>query len=101
MQNKFELSSEKKKVTMEDATLFGKLLSDKRNIIKKTAEEITLEFDEMNPSTVFAWEKGISFPDKEKLPVIAKAYGIELEELIRVFKISKEAREIEKNVKKR
>lgn len=100
MENKFGLSPEKKKVTMEDVTLFGKLLFDKRNIIKKTAKEIASEFSSINESSILAWEKGTSFPEEEKLPVIAKAYGIELEELIRVFKISKEARRIEINVRR-
>ena len=81
-------------VSLEDVQLFGKLLFDRRNSQGKSMSELARQIGVI-PARVSAWEQADSFPDSEKLSLIAQAYGIDLEELKNAFKISKKAREME------
>ena len=85
---------EKLEVSLEDVELFGKLLFDRRNNQGKSMSELARQIGVI-PARVSAWEQADSFPDSEKLSLIAQAYGIDLEELKNAFKISKKAREME------
>jgi hypothetical protein len=100
MRNQFEpLPSVEEKLSAfrEKLEAFGRLLSKRRSIIGKSARQVSLELGfGANSATVSTWENGTTFPEEERLPEIAKVYGTELEELRRVFEISKEARELEK-----
>jgi hypothetical protein len=49
-----------------------------------------------NHASIEAIEMGESFPKEEKLAVIARAYDLNLEEVTQAFNISKEARNKEK-----
>jgi transcriptional regulator with XRE-family HTH domain len=99
MENKFESRPLVNNGGMENIDLFGKFLSERRNIINKSAKEISLDLG-VSYRIVFKWESGTIFPSEEKLPDIARVYGIELEELLNAFKISKEARQQEKDSRK-
>ncbi|MDO8686840.1 MAG: hypothetical protein Q7K11_01360 [Candidatus Berkelbacteria bacterium] len=99
MENKLNVSP-LPKVRIEDVTLFGKLLSKSRSALGKNITEIVSETALATVPATRRWEQGDAFPEEDKLPAIAEAYSINLEELIRVLKISKEAREMEKNVRK-
>lgn len=104
MENKFEFNPAKIKVNMEDVTLLGKFLTEKRLLLnkqkstEKLLKQIVSEID-VNVSTLLHWETGEVIPSEDKLPRIAQVYGIDLEELKKVFEISKAARQREKDAR--
>lgn len=82
---------------------FGRFLSARRFQINETRKQIASECGVFG-STIESWENGRSFPDREKLPIIAKAYELDLAELTEKWKITDITREAEMkkrhNVKK-
>lgn len=94
----------KKRIDMNDKFLFGQFLKDRK--VEKKHTQLALEIG-VTDSTITAWEEGVSFPGKknkdgiqieEILPKIARAYDVDLEELTKFYKISRDVREEEKNV---
>ncbi len=99
--NSLNKAPEKKKVTVEDRTLFGDKLKEARNRLEKsTKKNVALKLG-VDTTSINFWETGETFPDESRLPDIAQAYNIDLNELTGAFKISKEARELEKNSRKK
>lgn len=88
------------KIEVEGVLLFGRFLTTLRKALSKTYKQIFSELG-LSKMTILKWESGENFPAKDKLPAIAAAYGADLEELIKVFEISKQAREKEKSGRSR
>lgn len=105
MENKFEFGAARPKVDVKDDILLGKflnekrLLSNKENGNEKLLKQIVSQIG-VNISTLLHWETGEVLPSEDKLPLIAQVYGIDLEELKKVFDISHRAREKQKEVGK-
>ena len=93
----------------ESAPLFGKinqeiehgalLLNRRTKTIKPKTREKMGEACGVKGALIDKWEKGESFPPEDKLSIIAEAYGITIDELTRVFKLSKSLREQEKMIR--
>jgi len=79
----------------KDTKLFGEFLSKARNALSKNRAYIVSVLH-TSKAIPFNWEEGVIFPEEDKLPAIAEAYQVSLEELTKVYKISKVAREEEK-----
>ena len=94
-----KIITEEKKVKMEDVLVFGQKLTEAREKINKRHKAIAQEIG-VNPGTPYHWEKGEEFPDENKLPKIAQAYGIDLEKLTEIFILSRAARELEKEARR-
>ena len=94
-----KLDSKDDKVRMEDVTLFAELLEKSRGLIGKARRQISRELG-VDVSMIDSWERSITSPSENRLPAIAKAYGIPLEEVQRDLNVSKAARQMEKDLRK-
>jgi transcriptional regulator with XRE-family HTH domain len=90
----------------EEKWLFARLLLSSREALKKTRLKIANEINLKVPAaqikipTIQGWEGGKPFPvfpDEKMLEAISQVYGIDKEELKRVFTISTLARDKEKS----
>ncbi len=92
LQNKPEVEA-----TIRDVSVFGDfLMAAKSNLSgAEKANQIGV-----SRGLIIRWEAGESFPGEDKLPKIAEVYGVDLGELEHKFRISKKARELEKESKK-
>src|SRR6185436_20792945 len=102
MENQFKEGPVVPGFNIEDTELFGKFLRRSREEAekKKSQKQIALELG-VHPQMIQNYEAGVSFPKEERLPDIAKAYGVDLQELVRVFKISKDTHERLKTSRKK
>ena len=100
MDNKFEFSnsplasvkdSRIEEENVLDMERFGLLLKEYRKRSGKKFTEIKKELN-VSSSTAEDWGNAVSFPGEERLSEIARVYGIDFEELTRIFKISKKDR---------
>lgn len=68
----------------------------------RTGKKLKMIGEETNISlpTIGGWENGKSFPNYEKLGLIAKAYELDEADLVNAYNISKQARDKEKSMSK-
>ena len=97
MENKVNGGPVVPKVSIKDIPMFGKLLSRSRSVLEKSLTKTSLDIPSISANALTQWEQGVAFPTEDKIPGIAKAYGIDPKELERVLKISKAAREMAKS----
>ena len=88
-----------RKVTVEDEVVFGIFLSTARQRINKSHSQIGKELG-LRGSNSYKWENDFVLPDEKRLGAIAQVYGVNLEELKRVFKIAEEARDLAKEIRR-
>lgn len=67
---------------IDDSKAFGDFLSRARHVLGKSANQLEKEFDLKNTR---GWHEYHYLPSLEKLPLIAKAYGVDLAELTAVY----------------
>lgn len=89
---------EGKEVRMENVNDFGILLFEARKVLDKKKSEASKELG-VTADTLYKWENGEIFPDEGRLGLIAKVYDIELDKLTKVFKISQQARNLEREAR--
>lgn len=87
-----------RKVTMENVNTFGLFLSEARKMLGKNKSEVSKQLG-VGLTVISNWEKGDILPDEDRLGLIAEVYGIDLEKLAKVFKISQQARNLEKEAR--
>ena len=97
MENPFQKSLPAQEVTLEDVTRFGEFLLNGRK--GKAPAQIATQLG-VQSSHVLKWEEGETFPGEDKLQMIAHAYGVALDELKKVFDISKAARMLERQARR-
>ncbi len=70
---------------------FADLLSRRKFATGKTMAQISRELM-VGITGISHWHNALAFPGKEKLPAIAKAYDVGVEELTAAYNLAKEAR---------
>lgn len=88
-----------RKVTVDDVVAFGNLLSTIRKSINKSHSQISKELG-LKGSNSYKWENEFVLPDESRLVSISQVYGVDLEELTRVFRIAEKARKLEKEMRR-
>ena len=88
-----------RKVEMNDVFAFGEMLAEARARLDKGHKAIAKELN-LNVKSSYNWEDASEFPKEDRLPDIAKAYGLDLTKVIEVYRLSKQAHKLEKEAKK-
>ena len=99
MENKFEKNISMPAIEADKIKLFGESLRRSRVNSGKTVKQAALAL-ETSETRINNWENGYAFPDESELSYLAWAYRIKLEELRKVFSVSKSARKTLKDVRK-
>lgn len=87
------------KVEMSDVFAFGELLAGARAKLNKSHKTIAKELN-LHTTSPDRWENASEFPQESRLTDIAQVYGLDLTRVIEVFKLSKQARKLEKEARK-
>lgn len=100
MENRLEPHPSAVNNNFEKVKLFGLFLVKAINAIHKKNSEISEEIG-VSSALINKWHNDQVFPRPEKLPAIAKAYNVSLEDLTNIFDISIQAHNSLKGGRKR
>ena len=92
MENQFEKGPAAPKSPLEEIKIFGDFLYKARNnpITYKNKVKMAAELN-VSRDTLTKYENGEFFPKEESLPLVAQAYGLDLDEVKAKFEISRGA----------
>ncbi|MES3005212.1 MAG: hypothetical protein V4690_03875 [Patescibacteria group bacterium] len=79
---------------------FAKLLRDSKRVSGVRERTLKTEFNVSSVSTFNNWESGESFPKEDRIPLIARVYQVDENQLRQALEESKLAREEEKRVRR-
>jgi len=84
---------------MDSNTLpFSDWIVEEGRKLGKTLEDLSKELG-VSKMDIIVWRNSQDLPDISKLPAIAETYNVDLEELTRLWEISKEILDLEKHLR--